>query len=516
MEPPQPVMVNIQELLDYEANAIKNRIWYRGDSYEIQQLYDNIAQGNMIRMFWASRPTPGMELHKLHTGIPAVIIDTLTGIVADNVNDFEFQDGMYADIWEEIAKENEFKQLLTKAVAETLYIGDGAWKISFDPQVSEYPLLEFFPGDRTDYTIKHGRITEITFKTIIHGQNGRKYELHEIYGMGYINYELYRDGNPCELSEVDELSDLRNVVFGSGEDPYMLAVRSRFFPSGRWEGRGQSVFDRKIENFDALDEAWSQWMDALRAGRSKTYIPESLIPRDPETGVLHRPNPFDNRFIATESDMSQNGQNKIITEQPSIPTDSYIQTYTTALDQSLQGLVSPSTLGIDIKKLDNAEAQREKEKVTLYTRSKIVEALQETLKKLAETAIRGYFEAHRQSVTDIKVDVTFGDYANPSFESQIETIGKAKTQGIMSIDTCVDELYGDSRDDEWKRKEVQRIKNEAGVVDLEEPAVNLDAFSSGTLPVGGGKGDDDDDSEGGKQDIPDDEKTSAGSPESGK
>lgn len=75
-----------------------------------------------------------------------------------------------------------------------------------------------------------------------------------------------------------------------------------------------------------------------------------------------KPNYFDNRFIQIDKFMKEGAESKITTEQPEIPTDSYLQTYVTALDLCLQGLISPSTLGIDNKKLDNAEAQREKEK----------------------------------------------------------------------------------------------------------------------------------------------------------
>ena len=67
------------------------------------------------------------------------------------------------------------------------------------------------------------------------------------------------------------------------------------------------------------------------------------------------------------------------------------------------------------------------------------------------------------------VEVSFGEYANPSFEAVVETIGKAKTQGIMSIEACVDELYGDSKEDDWKQEEVKRLKAEQGVAEVDEP-----------------------------------------------
>lgn len=44
----------------------------------------------------------------------------------------------------------------------------------------------------------------------------------------------------------------------------------------------------------------------------------------------------------------------------------------------------------------------------------------------------------------------------------------------MSIEASIDELYGDTKDDKWKQEEVKRIKNETGVVEMEEPAIAQD------------------------------------------
>ena len=65
----------------------------------------------------------------------------------------------------------------------------------------------------------------------------------------------------------------------------------------------------------------------------------------------------------------------------------------------------------------------------------------------------------------------FGEYANPSFESQVETVGKERQSGITSIEAGIDELYGDSKTDEWKAEEVKRIKNEQGIVEVDEPSM---------------------------------------------
>ena len=74
----------------------------------------------------------------------------------------------------------------------------------------------------------------------------------------------------------------------------------------------------------------------------------------------------------------------------------------------------------------------------------------------------------------VKCTIDFSEYANPSFESQVETVGKAKTQGIMSVEASVEELYGDTKDEEWKKNEVARLKAEQGISDEQEPALNME------------------------------------------
>lgn len=41
----------------------------------------------------------------------------------------------------------------------------------------------------------------------------------------------------------------------------------------------------------------------------------------------------------------------------------------------------------------------------------------------------------------------------------------------MSVEASVDELYGDTKDEEWKSVEVTRLKAEQGITEMEEPQV---------------------------------------------
>ncbi len=478
INPPLAMMINIQEVLDYNGNAIKNRIWYRGDASELEQLYWQIpkhAATSEYQKFWASRPTAGIEMRKIHTGLPATMVNILANIIVANINDYSFNGSQpIQELWvEHIDAENHIKRLTEKAIKEVLVIGDGAFKISIDPELSDYPIIEFYAGDKIDYVCKRGRVQEVIFKSYHQSEIGTL-ELKEHYGHGYIDYELLRGEDPIDMTVDPRFEDLVRVEW-EGND--MMAVPVKFYNSNKYENRGQSIYDKKIDAFDSFDEAYSQWIDALRAGRTNTYIPESLLPRDPNTGKVLKPNAFDNRYIRTDADMSERANNRITVEAADIRHDSYMATYATALDLCLQGIMSPATLGVDVKKLDNAEAQREKEKVTLYTRDAIIEALQPSLEQLVEATILAYYRSINKAVPEYTVDITFQDYANPSFESQIETIGKGRTQGILSIEACVEELYGDDRDDEWKAAEVQRLKNEQGIVELEEPSVTNELFN---------------------------------------
>lgn len=454
----------VQEEFDFNANAFMHATWYGGSAFELSQFYEQTE--NRTQGFWASKSSNGHEIRKIHTGLPRIIVNTLTDIVLSDLNDIEIEDKTQAETWEAIAKENKSEKLLKKATKQALYIGDGAFKISIDTNLTKLPIIEWFPGDRVDFVYERGRLRKLVFKTE-YTHKEKKYVLKEHYGFGFVKYELYQGDKEVGVDAIPDTASLKDVTWQN--KTVMLGIPYIIHESERWEGRGQSVFEGKTDNFDSLDEAWSQWVQAMRASRPNKYIPESLIPRDPSTGGLIRPNPFDNEFIRIGDDDRENGKNEITLHQPNFPSADYLSTYITALDLCLQGLISPSTLGIDVKKLDNAEAQREKEKATLYSRNAIIEALTPTIQALVTVAIQAKQILDKRDPSEVDVEVTFGEYANPSFEAVVETLSNPNTP--MSIEAKVDELWGDTKDDDWKKQEIARIKEQSGIVTMEEPAL---------------------------------------------
>lgn len=471
IEPPVPQSVYIIPATDEESQIFINKIWYRGNAGELQQLYEYLWKpetGN--NHFWGSSPTTGLKnIRKIHTGLPALIVDTLADISIDDLDEIKVSDRQ--EVWNTISKENNVKKLLKKAVQKVLWGGDGAFKWSYDPEISEYPIIEFFGADRVDFEYKRGRLTGIIFKTKKR-YNRQEFMLHEKYTKNGIEYKLFnKDKQEVNLKDYDVEGKYAEV---ENKAKFMMALPFMIYESEQFEGRGKSIFDGKLDNFDAFDEVWSQWMLAVRKGQIKTYIPDNLLPRDPKTGLVLRNNDMDNDYIQTGSDMTEGAVATITTTQGQIQHEALLQSYVTALDLCLQGLISPSTLGIDVKKLDNAEAQREKEKTTLYKRGQIIETLNDVIKEIVNITFKVYDNIKGTAPKETKATPNFGGYANPSMEAQIETMQKAAQGGVMSTDAIVEEIWGDTKDDKWKQKEVNRIKMEKGIEIMDEPAINRD------------------------------------------
>lgn len=447
----------IKEGLPHDANVLKNSVWYRGDASELEQFFKQAAVDEPSRSkFWAAVPTNGTIVRKIHSGLPSLIADVLSDIVIADMNEITFDEEGTTDLWKLIEEENKFEKLIGEAVSETIVKGDGAFKISLDTEISQYPILEFFGADRVKYKSARGRLQEILYYTeYFAGQ--KSYILEEAYGVGYINYKLYDKNKEVPLNTIPETALLKDTTF---QGKFIWGIPLMFYKSPKWAGRGRSLFDAKDGSFDALDEVISQWWDAIRSGRVQKYIPEDMIPRDWNSGTMLPPNSFDNQYIKIGAGLSEDGAGKIEVVQPEIKYQAFVESYASAIDMSLQGIISPSTLGIDLKKTDNAESQREKEKATLYTRNKIVNALNEIVPALVSMIMKVNDLTTSESHGEYEPSVGFGDYASPSFDVVIETVGKARSYEIMSLEQAIEEMYGDTWTDEQKAEEIERIRKE--------------------------------------------------------
>ena len=454
----------LQEKYTRETEIMRSKLWYRGDADELHQFFHQLGVNN--GSFWASAPG-GSKVRKIHSGLPAIIADTLAYIVTADLD----QINVGCDIWEDLEENTKFRKILKRAVVDSLICGDGAFKICVDGDVSDYPIIEFISGENIEFEETHGIVTAVVFHDIFTCKS-RRFELRERYGKGFIETRLFdSNGKEYPLETIPELADIEPYFTFDGD--FMLAVPLKFYESEKYKGRGKSIFDGgKSDCFDALDEVVSQWIDALRQGRVQKYIPESLMPRNPENGSLARLNSFGTEFITIGSPLGDGDSNsKIQVVQPDIKYDAFVSSYTHALLMCLQGLVSPATLGIDVGKMSSADAQREKKDVTGNTRNTITGELEKVLPELISAVLKTYDLMQGSTPGEYDINVSFGEYGAPDFDSRVETIGKAAQYGIMSIEKQVAELWGSSMDEEEQASEVERIKAQRGVMSMNEPTI---------------------------------------------
>lgn len=461
--------ITIQEPLSFQATVLKNQIWYRGDPSELQQFFHAATVDNVTKTrFWAA--SAGSEIRKIHTGLPKMVVNKYRDIIMADLDKISINEDeeQVTKRWEEIANDSMFYKTLRNAVKGALSSGDGAFKISLDSSVSRYPIIEFYTADKIEFNRNRGRINEVIFfTTYIEGKH--EYRLQETYGKGYVTYKLFNQyGNEVPVNSIPQTTNLKDTAQKGIKQPFMMAVPLMFFESEKWPGRGDALLESKTDALDWLDEDISQFAQSIRDARTQKYIPESLLPRDPKTGIIKKGNPFDNNYIAIESQLQEGAKNEINVVTPTILHEAYQSGYASSLDMCLMGIMSPSTLGIDLKKTDNAESQREKEKTTLYMRGILVDVLNEVIPEVVELMLKVNDLAHGKVPGEYEVSISFGEYAAPDFDSTVEVVGKAKTYGIMSTEKCVDEMYGDTMTDDEKAEEVARINKENNVT-IEEP-----------------------------------------------
>ena len=160
-------ITNDEEVKQSELKA--NRIWFVGNGDELLNFYtekdvkgfaDNpIYNRNKRNYFWSLSATE-CDIKRVHSGIPHAIIETITNIVG--MPTITEKSG----VWDKIAEENDFTNKLTQQARPlTLAEGYGAWKVNFDKNLSDLPILEYFDGEFVEYIYKQGILFGIAFKS---------------------------------------------------------------------------------------------------------------------------------------------------------------------------------------------------------------------------------------------------------------------------------------------------------------------------------------------------------------
>lgn len=462
------------------------RIWYVGDSDELQNYYTNrdlsgnakepIYNRNKPNYFWGIAVAE-QPVKKVHSGIPRAIVDTLSNAV--DMPDISNEDETINENIKKIIEVNNFTTKLTQEARPlTLVEGWGGWKVVFDKNLCDYPILQFYEGKDVEYVIKNGMIIGMIFKDFYKYKN-QNYVLMETRrideGNSIIEFELFRldksnTVSKVPLNTIPELETLPEEGYIIEGLKKVLGVPNRYFFDLFDKEHGRSIFTGKIDIFDDMDQCLSQASQTDRVSTPVEYYPVDVIERG-KNGETNLPKVYNRQFVKSVSfpDGDGNLHGEIKTTQPQLNYEQYISRFKSLIDVAITGILSPASMGIDIAKKDNADAQREKEKITIFTRNNIIAAETKMLKELFSVALmmKEYMDTDQISVKDYDISVKYCEFANPTFESMSSILLPMLTNGGISVEMYVDKLYGDSLSEEEKKQEIAKIKESQQKDDLE-------------------------------------------------
>lgn len=493
-------------ITDDEAIRIEKvrecKVWYYGEASELLNYYTNqqvygwavnpIYNRNSINLFWGQSARE-VNIKRVHSGIPNAIVSTLTNIVGKPA--ITSDDPRLETI---IDKNNLMHRILHEIRPLTLVEGDGCLKININKDLANYPMIEYYEAEDWEPIYKCNILFGLVFKSYYKDNKDRNYVLLETRTLEsegcLIEYSLYRLGKNNDLTPVDydvvpELAHLKdnNRYLINGVDK-LFAIPVKYFYNPIYKNRGRPLYEGKIVLFDTLDEIWSQAAQTNRVSTPVEYYDVTLLERD-KNGRPILPSKYNRQYIAKDGTVDGDGNNRsegIVTTQPELNFDKYGMLASDILNYILIGYLSPSSLGIDVAKKDNADAQREKEKQTIFTRNAIIDPETEIFKELLSESlmIQDYLDTGMISKTDYEISITYDEFANPSFESELQILGPAWSSGQISTKQYLKMLWAGKLNDEELIAEEEYLENNKAQDNIDlESLMNNGTSDNENLPT---------------------------------
>lgn len=486
-------------------------VWYDGDGDELLNFYtrenyigfnyEPFYMRNKKNYFWAISSTEA-QIKRTHSGQPRNIVDTLVNIMPFPL----ISAGEDTKKLQAVVRESGLEQVYKdEQLPLTLVEGWGCWKINWDKDVSDYPSVEYVSAENVDFIYKNGKIIGIVFKNY-YTSDKKRYLLLETRSIEWrpnkaaaaeesephayninnaracegerilvITNELYE--LPMNMAATDDDTPLKKVdlktvpALDSVEERIEIGPFDKLFAvpcvllgntSRQW-GYGRSIFTGKIDLFDDLDQALSQSSNAVRLSTPIEYIDEEYLDRD-KNGLPKKPQAYDRKYVMMKGQKNGDGLatgQPVQVTQPNVEFSRYSDHAVQLLLQILNGILSPATLGIDIAKKDNAAAQREKEKVTIFTRNALISGEERILRSLMEQMLmaKEFMDTGAVSVHAYDISVKFNEFADDSFENKLEALGKAYDMEEISTDMYLNKLYGDTLSAEERAGEKEFLES---------------------------------------------------------
>jgi len=467
----------------------ENEVWFTGDEIQLEYFFkyqyntffkDGLSPYRTVEnstKFWK---TVGGKTPRVHSGLPKLATNAFVNLLTSSgyeitINQEDITSEEDKVRLQKILDENNFEGLFQKGIAYESWAGYFFYRISYNKEVSNKPIIELIDPKDGEAIFERDRIIGYKFKTRVSSSNteDKFIEIHEVMILDgedlYITYEAYKvngQGKATQLEEIPE--EYQDQIIAINFLPAVLKNNTSFNSRFSDAKYGESDYTAVQPLFHMLDDSLSQMELEIRNAKAIKFLNEKLIPKD-ENGLSRK---FDNNqdeieLLSAEMELDNFDIKKFASIlQPDLRIEKYDSTIKelTAKILTTVGL-SPTTVGLPGYESINssAESQQEREKTSLRTRNKKLKLWKKLLEDLFNKVLKFDDFVNGREYKEYKVSVDFNEYINPSLESLVATLSNAVSAGIISIEDAQREYYGDERDEQELKELYIKTKIEKGI-----------------------------------------------------
>lgn len=387
----------------------------------------------------------------------------------------------------DILDTNDFASKMQLACEYESYSGMVAFKPIISEDVDE-PLFQIYPKERFIINESFESIlNSVIFIDYFKDCDKNLYTLLSEYGRGFIQYKLFDKNNKeCPLNTIDELADLQDIFFydkdGKQFNKVLAVVQKN-------RGTGESDYKDQIDNFQAVDEAFSIMINLIRKSQPKRIVSESSLVHGQDANgnpIYYMPDSYDSDVIVMWDNKREGSQDEKNELQATPNLQNPIAAYRETIDSALLDIAS--SVGLSSKTLSgvedaganaSAEALGLRSNADYRTRDLKIQSWKKSLRDLVQLmlaldSLDGMTVT--QTFDDIDININFYDPANfqvgkPSIQQKLETIKVAYDSGLIDLDGALEYVWSDTmspEEIEELRLKLQTKKEPEPVADIVE------------------------------------------------
>lgn len=457
--------------------------------------------GTVRRWFWGNITPEGERRTNYHVPLAGDIASTSANLLFAQPPSMKTTAGTETQEYLDALVDDGAHSLLMEAFETAAALGGTYLRVAWDTEIAGKPWLDQVPADCAVPEFRYGRLTAVTFWSVIRDEGKdvvRHLEKH-VLGQNAILHGVYHGnqlelGRPMALTDFEETAPFASVLTEGNAitfpdappDMSTVAYVPNMRPNRIWRHLGPQAAPLGRSDFsgveglmDALDETMSSWMRDIRLGKARLIVPPSNLQTlgrgqgailDLEREVMV---PIAG-LVTGEAAV----RDQILPQQFDIRWQEHQNTANALIEEIVtRAGYSGQTMGIQGDIAITATEVVARERKSLTTRGKKINYARPALAGLTY-ALMGIDKAiFGSKVEPVRPDVEFPDAVLPDQLELAQTVQAMRGAEAASIETAVATLHPDWKPQDVAR-EVARIYQE----------INIDLLSRARISIGGAPG----------------------------